>query len=135
MRFKIEITKKMFVRMALFMVIIGAAILADVYFENNPAEFENIQANSEESTNNSNTVNLINQTGSITVNTFVLKLSGKKLHIQSHNKFLRKYHNIRNNQVLKAEVKTQTTPLILSYHYLVFQNFFFTLPDEEPLIS
>lgn len=121
--------------MALFMVIIGAAILADVYFENNPAEFENIQANSEESTNNSNTVNLINQTGSITVNTFVLKLSGKKLHIQSHNKFLRKYHNIRNNQVLKAEVKTQTTPLILSYHYLVFQNFFFTLPDEEPLIS
>lgn len=121
--------------MALLLAIVGAAVVADVYFDNHPAELEKIQAGSEKQSNEPGTVYLISQTGSPTVKSSVQKTQNRNLRVESHDKFLRKYHHLRNYQVLKAETATQTTPLILSYHYLVFQNHLFALPDEDPLIS
>jgi hypothetical protein len=132
---KIKITKKLVVQMALFIAIVGTAVLLDVYFENNPEELESIQAESKKQTNEQGEVYLISQTSSTSVKTSFPKNPNRKLRVESHDKFLRKHYHLRNYQVLKAEVKKQTTPLIHSYHYLVFQNYFFTLPDEEPLIA
>jgi hypothetical protein len=131
---KVNITRKLAIRVAFISAIIGAALLLDVYFENNPEELQNIQAESHE-TNEPGNVYLISQSNTTSFKTPVQKNLNRKLQVQSHDKFLRKYHQVRNYQVLKADVEKQTTPLILSYHYLVFQNYFFTLPDEEPLIS
>jgi len=131
---KVNITKKVAIQIALFLAIIGAAVLLDVYFEKSPAEFANIHTESEEETTEHGSVYLISQSSSVSLKTSVQKTSERKLQVKSHDKFLRKYHHLRNYQVFKAEVKKQTTPLILSYHYLVFQNYFFTHPDKDPLI-
>ena len=132
---KVNITKKLALQVALFITIIGAAVSLDVYFENSPAEFANIHAESEEETTEPGGVYLISPGSAVSLKTSIQKNSCRKLQVKSHDKFLRKYHHLRNYQVLKAEVKKQTTPLILSYHYLVFQKYFFTHPDKDPLTS
>lgn len=129
---KIKITRKFAVRLAMFLAVISAALILDNYFGNNPEEVEKIQAKSQEQSNGQGAVYLITQTASNTIKTFEDRVSARSSKLQLHDKFLRNYHSIRNYQVFKAEVAMQTTPLISSYHYLVFQNHFFS-PDEDPL--
>ena len=118
--------------MAMFMAIIVAALVLDNYFGNNPEEVKKIQAESQEQSNEQGAVYLITQTASNTIKTFEDRVYSKNTKPQLHDKFLRNYHSIRNYQVLKAEVVMQTTPLISSYHYLVFQNHVFS-PDEDSI--
>ncbi|WP_319479564.1 hypothetical protein [uncultured Draconibacterium sp.] len=129
---KIKITRKFAVQLAMFMVVIAAALVLDVYFGNNPEEVKKIQAESQEQSNEQGAVYLITQSSSNTIKTFEDRVYSKHTKPQLHDKFLRSYHSIRNYQVLKAEVVKQTTPLILSYHYLVFQNHVFS-PEEDAI--
>jgi hypothetical protein len=117
--------------MAIVIAIVGAAVLLDVYFENDPDELKNIQAESQSESTEQGGVYIIAQSSSISVKTSGEKYSCRKMKVQLHDRFLRKYHQLRNNQVLQAEQSTQTAPIIQSYHYLVFQHFFFTQPDED----
>lgn len=133
LKFRINITKRLLIQTVLFLAIVGTAVVFDVYFENNPTELENIQTESEKHSAEPGGVYLIAQIGQTTIKTSVQKSTNRKLQVQAHDKFLRKYYQIRNYQILKAEAELQTAPLIQSYHYLVFQNFFFTQPDDEPL--
>lgn len=135
MNIKKNISKKLILRLALFIAVIGVATLFDVYFENNPETLKEMQAESATDTNKQSMLYIVSQTNAIGAKTSTQKNTGRKLQVKSHDKFIQKYHQLRNFQVLKAEVETQTTPLILSYHYLVFKNYFFTVPDDEPLIS
>lgn len=127
---KIKITRRIVVRLAVFMAIIAAALVLDSYFGNNPEEVKKIQAESQEQSNEQGAVYLITQSSSNTIKTFEDRVYSKHTKPQLHDKFLRSYHSIRNYQVLKAEVVKQTTPLISSYHYLVFQNHVFS-PEED----
>jgi len=133
-QFKVNISRKLVVRLAVFFAVIATTVLLDVYFENNPEELQNIHAESQEN-NEPGGVCLISQSTTTSFKTSAQKNVNRNLQVQLHDKFLRKYHQLRNYQVLKAEVEKQTTPLILSYHYLVFQNYFFTHPDKEPSVS
>ncbi|HYQ56066.1 MAG TPA: hypothetical protein VEP89_01880 [Draconibacterium sp.] len=132
MKIKINITRKSIARLAAFVAVIAAAFVLDVYFGNHPEEVEKIHAESQEENNDQGIVYLITQTTPNTVKTFEEKVSSRQLQVKLHDKFLRHYYSIRNYQVLKAEVVTQTTPLISSYHYLVFQNHVFS-PDEDSI--
>ncbi|WP_319499858.1 hypothetical protein [Draconibacterium sp.] len=129
---KIKITRRIVVRLAMFMAIIAAALVLDNYFGNNPEEVKKIQAESQEQSNEQSAVYLITQTTSNTIKTFEDRVYSKHTKPQLHDKFLRNYHSIRNYQVFKAEVVNQTTPLISSYHYLVFQNHVFS-PEEDSI--
>ena len=135
MDIKIKISKKLLLRLAFFIAVIGVATLFDVYFENNPEKLKVIQTESADNTDRQSIIYFVNQTNTFDVKTSSQKDTGRKLQVKSHDKFIQKYHQLRNFQVLKAEVQTQTSPLILSYHYLVFKNYFFSAPDDEPLIS
>lgn len=135
MDIKIKISKKLLLRLAFFVAIIGVATLFDVYFENDNEKLNLIQAESADNTGEQSIMYFVNQTNTFDVKTSSQKNSGRKMQVKSHDKFIQKYHQLRNFQVLKAEVQTQTSPLILSYHYLVFKNYFFSAPDDEPLIS
>ena len=122
--------------MAVFAALICTALLFDVYVEKNSVEISKIETEQEESKNNTNTVYLIAQSNSVSVKSSLPKTQVRKIQLKSHDKLIQKHHQLRNFQVFKAEVDTQTTPLITSYHYLIFQRHFFGLPDEEvPLIS
>ncbi len=135
MNFKIKISKKLLLRLAFFVAIIGVATLFDVYFENNPEKLKVIQTETSDNTGEQSIMYFVNQTNTFDVKTSSQKNTGRKMLVKSHDKFIQKYHQLRNFQVLKAEVQIQTSPLILSYHYLVFKNYFFSAPDDEPIIS
>ena len=135
MNIKKQISKRLILRLAFFVAIIGIAALFDVYFESSSETLKEIQTESADNINNRSTIYFVSQTNLFNVKTSTLKNTGRKLQIKLHDKFIQKYHQLRSFQVLKAEVETQTTPLIFAYHYLVFKNYFFTAPDDEPLVS
>ncbi len=135
MDIKKNITKKLVLRLALFVAVIGVATLFDMYFESDAGILEEIQNESAANAGEQGKMYFVSQTNTLNAKTASQKNTGRKLQIKSHDKFIQKYHQLRNYQVLKAEVQTQTAPLILSYHYLIFQNYFFSVPDDEPLIS
>ncbi len=123
----------MLVQFALFMAVVAAALIIDVYSGNNTKEIEKTQAESQKHASEPGSIYIIAQSGSLSLKTSVHKSPTRDSNIQLHDKFLRKYHQIRNYQVLKAEVKSHAVPIIQSYHYLVFQNYFYTNPDEHLL--
>ena len=122
-------------KLALFAAVIGMATLFDIYFESNQKEIDEIEANSSKDDKAMDTILLISQTTDLGAKTSVQKTFARKLQVKSHDKFIQKYYQLRNYQVLKAEVQTQTAPLINSYHYLAFKNYFYSIPDDVPLNS
>lgn len=122
-------------QLALFAVVIGIATLFDIYFDNKQVEIEEIEANSSDDENETDTILLISQSSNLGAKTSVNKTVVRKLQLKSQDKFIQKYYQLRNFQVLKAEVQTQTTPLISSYHFLAFKNYFYSIPDDVPLNS
>lgn len=135
MNIKKEISKKLVVRLALFAAVIGIAALFDIYFDNNRIELKEIETNSQEDEKEQGSILLINQTINSGAKVTAGKTVVKKPQLKSHDKFIQKYYQLRNYQVLKAEVQTQTAPLINAYHYLPFKNYFYSLPDDIPLNS
>lgn len=129
--FKSKISKKVIIRLLLFGAIIGAAALFDYFFDDEMTVLEEFEKG-DNKTEAQNTVYLINQVNTGGIKTSVKLSSEKNPQIKSHDKLLRKYYQLRNYQVLKAEVQTQTDPIINVYHYLAFKNHFFTDPGDDP---
>lgn len=125
----------MVVKLALFAAVIGIATLFDIYFEKDPVEIVENKANSSKDDKPKDTILLISQSTDLGAKTSVQKTFARKLQEKSHDKFIQKYYQLRNYQVLKAEVQTQTTPLINTYHYLAFKNYFYSIPDDIPINS
>jgi len=135
MDFKKKISKKVVLKLALFVAVIGLATLFDHFFDKNTAEAKEIEASSSRENQEQKSIFLISQTPNFGVKTLAEKTIPRKLQLKSQDKFIQKYYQLRNYQVLKAEVQTQTTPLISTYHYLAFKNYFYSVPDDIPLNS
>lgn len=135
MDFRKKISKKLVLKLALFVAVMCLAGVFDVYIDQNAEAVKEIKSESKDDTKEQHSVYFIAQNNFVAAKTSVQKNFNRKLQLKSHDKFIRKYHQLRNNQVLKAEVQPQTTPLIDSYHYLAFQNYFFSDPDEHPAFS
>lgn len=132
MKIKEYITKKLLVRLAVFLTLTGTALVLDAYFEKNPADIDRIQTQADEHNPEQGEVYILAQGSPFSLKTSVQKTPSRKIHVEKHTRFLRDYYSNRNNHVLKDEVIKQTTPLIASYHFLVFQTHLFS-PDEDPL--
>jgi len=122
-------------RLALFVAVIGMASFFDMYFVGSHVKLEETGTGSANEDKKQESILLISQTINLDLKTPVQKTVERKSQLKSHDKFIQKYYQLRNYQVLKAEVQTQTTPLINTYHYLAFKNYFFSIPDDVPLIS
>lgn len=135
MDFRKKISKKLVLKLLLFVAVIGLAAVFDAYSDKSTEEGKEIRSESKDATNDQHSVYFIAQSNCVTAKTSVQKNFNRKPQLKSHDKFIRKHHQLRNHQVLKAEVQSQTTPLIDSYHYLAFQNYFFSDPDDYPVFS
>ncbi len=136
MKFNIKISKKLILRLVLFAAVLGFASLLDTYFEKNPVQIDKPDTSPNHSASEHGTIYLFTQANyTFNAKPSIQKTPSRKLFEQSHDKFLQKYHQMRNYQELKADAKTHKVPLFLSYHYLVFRNYFYTVPDDEPLLS
>jgi len=122
-------------RLALFVAVIGMASLFDIYFSDTQVKPQETETGSGNDEKRQEKIVLISQSTNLDLKTQVQKPVVRKLQVKSHDKFIQKYYQLRNYQVLKAEVQTQTTPLINTYHYLAFKIYFFSVPDDIPLIS
>ncbi len=135
MEFKMKISKKTIARLAVFAALIVAAFLFDHYFENYPAELDKAETGASQHTAGNSYIYLFNPANSFSAKTSVFKNFSRKLFAQSHNKLLRKYHQLRNYQVLKVDMEKPKSPLIFSYHHLTFRHYYFTFPDDDPLVA
>jgi len=135
-KLNIKISKKVIIRLVLFTALVVVASLLDNYLENNSVQITQDQTNSNHSASEHGTIYLFSQANyTFNAKPSVQKAPLRKLFEQSHDKFLQKYHQLRNFQVLKADAKTHKIPLFLSYHYLMFRNYYYTVPDDDPLLS
>jgi len=135
MLFRIKISKKQWLNIAIFAAVIAVAAVFDNYFENRGVQVTNIESSSNTTENEKGSVQLFSQTVDFGVKIQVLKTAQRKIQLKTHDKFLQQFHQLRNYQVLKAEVQTQTAPQIFSYKYLSFLNFIFASPDDFPLAA
>ncbi len=122
----------MWLKLALFVAVIGTASLVDYFFDDDLAALDKIETEEGNQSTGQNTVYLINQVNTIAIKSSVQVSGEKKIPVKSHDKLIQKYHQLRNYQVLKAEIQIQTFPLINTYHYLAFKNYYFTDPDDDP---
>jgi hypothetical protein len=122
-------------RLALFVAVIGLASLFDIYFDDNQFKPEESETGSANNERKQEKIILISQAVNLDLKTPVQKTTDRKLQLKSQDKFIQKYYQLRNYQVLKAEVQNQTAPLINTYHYLAFKNYFYSVPDDIPLNS
>lgn len=119
----------------LFIAITGIAFFFDEYFENHPGTLDELQTQNEASAGDHGTIYLFTQSNSLGAKTSAQKTSDRKLFDHLHNKFMQKCHQLRNHQVLKTKPEVLKQPLFLSYHHLIFRHYYFTHPDDDPLIS
>ena len=135
MNIKTKISRRLVLQLTIFVVVIGLATCFDIYYKDKKVNVTSTETNSPDNSNDQNAVHLISQSMDLGVKTYAQKIVVRKVQIKSQDKYIRKYYQLRNYQVLKAEVQKQTAPLINSYHYLAYKNYFFTNPDDIPLIS
>ncbi len=134
-KIRINISKEQWIRLAVFAGLIAVAALFDVYFENSGVQIAGVEKSADGNTGEKGSVQLYSQTVDLGGKIQVLKVAQRKIQPKSHDKLLQQFHQHRNYQVLKAEVQTQTAPLILTYHYLAFRNYVYISPDDFPSIA
>lgn len=122
-------------RLVAFVAIVFSAALFDLYLDDCLVSNQVETSTTEEKTQESGHLLIVAQS-----NIFGSKISTQKSLVRKHfmstqDKFVQKYHQHRNYQVLKAEVQTQTAPMILSYHYLAFRKTFFSMPDDDVYLA
>lgn len=131
-KISIKISKKQWLNIAIFAAVIAVAAVFDIYFENRGVQVAGIEKNAGDNQNEKGSVQLFSQNFDFGVKIQVLKSVQRKIQLKSHDKFLQQFHQLRNYQVLKAEVQTQTAPKILTYEYLSFRNHIYFSPDDLP---
>lgn len=135
MKIGMKISKNMVLRLAVFAAVIGIAALFDIYFDNNRIEIKEIESNSPKDEKEQSSILLINQNVNSGAKASASKTVVRKPQLKSHDKYVQKYYQLRNYQILKAEAQIQTAPIISTYHYLAFKNYFYSIPDDVPLNS
>ena len=134
-KIRINISKKQLIRLAVFAGLIAVAAVLDIYFESTGIQLAGVERSTDNNSREKDSVQLYSQTIDLGGKIQVLKTVQRKIQPKSHDKLLQQFHQHRNYQVLKAEVQTQTTPLILTYHYLAFRNYVYISPDDFPSMA
>jgi len=134
-KIKIKISKKQWLNIAIFAAVIAVAAVFDIYFENRGVQVAGIENSTGDNENEKSSVQLFSQSVDFGVKIQVLKTVQRKIQLKSHDKFLQQFHQLRNYQVLKAEIQTQTAPQILTYEYLSFRNHIYFSPDDIPSVA
>jgi len=127
---KRKISKKLLLQLLLFTGIIAGATVFDSYFDNNEIEIETASEESDNTANEPAKVYLFSQVNNLAAKTSAQKNTSRK-YFEQHTKFLQRYHESKNFRDLKLDEKKPKTPLFLSFHYLIFRNYFFSLPDDD----
>ena len=136
MNFRIKISKKQLLRLIIFASLLGFAFILGSYFEKSSIDIVDKSAQKSHEAEVPGIVCFFAQNATtFSAKISMQKTSDRKFFQQSHAKFIQKYHQLRNYQLLKCEAENFKEPLILTLHFLGFRNCFYSLSDDVPLIS
>lgn len=132
---KIKISRKLLIKVTFFAVVTVSAFLFDRYFDITKLKLDVNSSETGDNSSNHNLVNFIYPANTFSIKTLTIKPLTKNFSEVLHDKFLQRYHQLRNFQILKEETKTFKPPFYFSIHYLVFMNFGNFTADDKPHIS
>ena len=115
-------------------MITGTAIILDKYFESHPVIISELDADNKEESKEQHFVYLISQNISLNVKTPLQNTSSGRFLSQAHSKLIQFYHHKLNIQAYKNKKEVQHSPVYLQCHILLFNQSYFSYPDEDPLI-
>ena len=135
MREKRFISKDLAVKLFLFFAVITAAILFDVFHEDNSVDY----SDSKQETPKSDDSSITHFYFCNSAKPLNLKIPGshdsKKNLFQNQDKFLQKFHNKRAFYILKTESKLPRLPIALAVHYTVLKKCHYSSPDDYPPVG
>jgi len=98
-------------RLGPFVSVICVASLFDIYFNDTKIKPGETETGSAKEERKQEKIVLISQSTNLDFKTQVQKTLVRKLQLKTQDKFIQKYYQLRNYQVLKEEVQNQTAPL------------------------
>ena len=122
-------------RLLVFAALLGFAFILDNRWEKESVEIADNNTQKNHDTEEPGIVYFFVQCNTTFSAKVLTQISVRKLFQQSHDKFIQKYHQLRNYQLLKCEAKNLKKPCILILYFLEFKNGSGNLSDEIPLIS
>ena len=133
---RLKISKSQLLRLFVFAALLGFAFVIDNRWEKESLEITDNNTQKSNDTEESGIVYFFVQCNTtFSAKVLTHKTSVRKFFQQSHDKFIQKYHQLRNYRLLKCEVKNFKKPFILILNFLEFKNGSGNLSDEIPLIS
>ena len=133
-KINVKIPKRLVLQLTLFLGVIAVATVLDIYFDKNSVEIETAENETQKTADEPGKVYLFSQSNASVAKTPVQKNQNRKF-CEKHTKFLQRYHESTNFRKLKSEVKKPKTHLFPAYHYLLFRNYYVTVPDDDPHLS
>jgi len=135
MQFGIKISNKAVAKFTLFIALIGAAFILDIYFDNYPIELDEINEEKEENTDLQSIFYYYNPSSSLSLKISTQKISSRFHFEQLHNKFLQKYHQQHKYTEPDKEAKKIKYTKNLTHLNLILKNYNFVYPDDNPPLS
>ena len=136
MNIRIKISKGQLLKLVVFAALLGFAFILDSYLKKESVEITGKNTKKGNDTEVPGVIYFFAQsTTTFNAKISLQKTSDRKFFQQSHDKFIQKYHQLRNYRLLKCEAENLKEPLILTLHFLRFRNYFYSFSDDVPLIS
>lgn len=130
-----KILKKQLLKLFVLAVLLCFAFVLDNYLEKESVEITGKNTQKNRDTEEPCAVYFfVQSTTTSGAKILAQKTSMRKFLQKSHDKFIQKYHQLRNYQLLKCEAENLKEPLILTFHSMGFRNYLHGLSDDVPLI-
>ncbi|PIF05439.1 MAG: hypothetical protein CSA36_06805 [Draconibacterium sp.] len=117
------------------MALVGIAALVDHYLEKNPVQLGNIENTGSEKQNNTGTIEFVSQLNLPGAKIEVQKPGFRKLQSWLYCHFIQKHHQLLSHHFLKSEVLPSLQSPVLRCYRPAYENYFFSDPDDDPLVS
>lgn len=131
-KFRIKISKSKLIKLAALILVVGAAIILDTYFEKHPVEFKKLEAEKDATDNSDTMICFYNPFNSISAKILLQKIPFRILYEQSHNRLVQKFHQMHDSQILKSGYKKIVNSSILSFLQLIASHNYYSFSKEDP---
>ena len=131
-KYKLKISKNGLLKFAAFILVVGATVILDIYFEKHPVRIDETEADSDQNDCSGNIICFYNPFNSFSAKISLQKIPYRILYEQSHDRLVQKYHQQHDFRILKADYKKAVNPSLLSFLQLKAGHYFFKFPKEDP---
>jgi len=134
MNFKKYISRKLILRLLLFLAVVLSAVLFDTFHEGSVKLVNETHQRSDSHDMQAGRVFFYNPVSSFKIRSGADKLFSGLIFAASRNEFLSEYHNCRTFHLLKKEALQERLPFLMMAHFMKFNSSHHSSPDDDPSI-